>query len=105
MVICMHSYATALTVHAIELYTPTVQCHVIQYCETHSIDYNNCSVSQIQQTLGKEVNMHTVLACFLIQEGADTKLLNIIGQTPLQGCEPSVVESLSKFLPKTTGYV
>ena len=61
---------------------------------------------QIQETLERGVSAKAVVACFFIQEGANLKLRNILGQTPLEGCtDPVLATVLLTFAERNAGLV
>ena len=52
------------------------------------------------------MSAEAVVACFLIQEGANLHLRNIRGQTPLESCtNPVLATVLSDFAGKNAGLV
>ena len=62
--------------------------------------------SQIQEIIGRDVNTKAVVACFLIREGADLKLRNILRQTPLEGCtDPVLATVIATFAEEHAGSV
>lgn len=52
------------------------------------------------------MNTKAVVACFLIQEGADLQLRNVLGHTPLEGCtDPVLATLISTFAENNAGSV
>ena len=61
---------------------------------------------QIQEIVGRDVNVKAIVACFLIHEGASTQIRNILGQTPLEGCtDPVLATVIATFAEQHAGLV
>ena len=71
----------------------------------HVLVYMRCSLSslQIEELLlaqygsGFKFDPYIVVACMLVQEGADPHIKNLIGQSPLQKCPPDLASVVRMF--------